>query len=184
MTSSECAHAIQAWDEPPPPWSETASPEVVRRRPMISSLSLDSSQKAMMADETTPHVVGTPTKTTMPDETPPHDAHVAGTPASQDLSTKPDASQRAQLQYLDRFLTQFMMGFISFIAVSLILVYIIRLLRRKAPVKKAVASKFEKTEPAETLPYDIYPAVIRNTAVSDDLSVGNLNRRATSTHYR
>ena len=77
-----------------------------------------------------------------------------------------------------------MMGFITFVAVSLILVYMVRLLRTNVSAKQTVFLRSEKTGSTETLPYDVYPAVIRNKATSDDLPVGNRNRRATSTQYK
>ena len=77
-----------------------------------------------------------------------------------------------------------MMGFFTFVAVSWILVYMVRLLRTNASAKQTVFLRSEKTRFTETLPYDVYPAVIGNKATSADLPVGNRNRRATSTQYK
>ena len=184
MTSTKCADAIKAWDEPPPFWSsEITFPQIIRRRPMTLSSSLENSQTPLIQDDTSTRMdqFKGPTK--------PAPMRISQEPP--ELSQKepsahanPDTLPGGQIRYLDRFLTRFMIGFVAFITILAVLVYTIRLLRTKGFGKKSIATGSEKIEPARTLPYEIHPAVIRNTATSDDLPVGNRNRRATSTQYR
>lgn len=77
-----------------------------------------------------------------------------------------------------------MMGFITFVAVSFILVYMVRLLRTNVSAKQTVFWRSKETRSTEPLLYKASPAVIRNKATSDDLPVGSRNRRTTSTQYK
>ena len=105
-------------------------------------------------------------------------------PDPQPSLTNSDKYSNHQTEYLDHILTQLMTGFIAIVAVSLIFSYIVRFLRRNGSGFKTVHAKSEKTEPAETLPYDAHPTVLHNTSTSDDLLLSNRYRRANSTQYR
>ena len=185
MTSTRCADAIKAWDEPPPFWSaETELPQRVRRRPMVSPPSLDSSQTPLILMDEISVRTSRSKHNTQP-------APLRTSQESPSLSvpkapayTDPDTLPNGPIRDLDRFLTQFMIGFIAFVAVSLVLFYTVRSLWGKSLDKRRNSTRSEKTGPTGSLPFDVDPIVIRSTAISEDLPVGNRHRRATSTQYR
>lgn len=179
MTSARCTDAIKAWDEPPPSWSETMFPHIARRKAMISPSSFESSQTPFMADGTKSEMDQTRLTTGVTWLA----SSIARSTNQQALPTNFDTLSNRQTQYFDRFLNHLMMGFIAFVALSLIIVYVVRLLRRKSFGKQTAYLKSEKTKPVKTLLSNIYPTVIRNTA-TNGLHVGNRYRRATSTQYR
>ena len=177
---------MDAWDQPPPFWSETSLPSLARRQLVLTSPGLISSQVTLMTDRKP--LQGSPLQLTTgsirmpaPDST--HRESSIPIPNASFLFNSTDLLSNHEAQYLSHILAQFMLVFILLFAAALSFAYLVKFFRRKPPdpgFLSSMLSRSKKQELAENLAY-AQPVVIRSIAVSENLQPdGSRNRKGTS----